>query len=117
MNSGCAVIAYKEIGAIPFLINNNNNGYYYLNFEDLYNKTVELIENKEKRENFSINAYRTISNIWTAENATKNLELLINSIMNNEENPVKEGPGSNAYVVKGRRFYEYYRNRYRKFNN
>ena len=99
MNSGCAVIAYKEIGAIPFLINNNNNGYYYLNFEDLYNKTVELIENKEKREKFSINAYRTISNIWTAENATKNLELLINSIMNNEENPVKEGPGSNAYVV------------------
>lgn len=100
LNSGCAVIAYKEIGGVPFLINNDDNGYYYTNFKDLYNKTVELIKNKEKREKFSINAYRKISNIWTAKNATKNFELLINSIVNGEENPVKEGPGSNAYPVK-----------------
>ncbi len=99
LNSGCAVIAYRGIGGVPFLINNGNNGYSYSNFKDLYNKTIELIENKEKRERFSINAYRTMANIWTATNATKNLELLINSIIKKEENPAKEGPGSNAYPV------------------
>ncbi len=100
MNSGCAVIAYKEIGGVPFLINNNKNGFTYSNFEELYNKTVEVIKNKKLREKISINAYETISNIWTATNAANNFELLINSIINKEENPVKEGPGSKAYKVK-----------------
>ncbi len=99
MNSGCAVVAYKGIGGVPFLIKNNKNGYCYSNFKDLYNKTAELIENKEKREDFSINAYRTISNTWTAINAANSLELLINSIINKQKNPIVEGPGSNAYPV------------------
>ena len=49
-----------------------------------------------------MNAYRTISSLWTAANAANNLELLINSIINKKENPIKDGPGSNAYPVKNK---------------
>lgn len=100
MNSGCAVIAYKEIGGVPFLINNNKNGFIYTNFKDMYNKTIELIDDKELREKISINAYKTISKIWTANNAASNFGLVIDSIINKKENPVKEGPASNAYPIK-----------------
>lgn len=99
MNSGCATVAYREIGGVPFLIENDYNGFAYSNFNDLYNKTVSLINDKKLREKISVNAYKTISEIWTAENATNNFELLINSIVDKKENPVTEGPASNAYPV------------------
>lgn len=100
MNSGCAVIAYKEIGGVPFLIKNNQNGFSYSNFKELFNKTIELINNKQKREQISINAYRTMIEMWNAKNATNNFEELINAIVDKKENSVKEGPASNAYPVK-----------------
>ncbi len=99
MNSGCVTIAYKKIGGVPFLINNNVNGFSYLSFKELYNLTVKVISDKNLREKISINAYKTISEIWTAKNAVKNFEILLNSILNKEENPVEEGPASNAYPV------------------
>lgn len=99
MNSGCVTIAYKKIGGVPFLINNNVNGFSYLSFKELYNLTVKVISDKNLREKISINAYKSISEIWTAKNAVKNFEILLNSILNKEENPVEEGPASNAYPV------------------
>ena len=100
LNSGCVVVADKQIGGVPFLINNNENGFAYSNFKDMYNKVVNIIENKELGEKISINAYKSISEVWTAKNAADSFELLINSIINEQENPVKEGPASNAYPVK-----------------
>ena len=99
MNSGCVTIAYKEIGGVPFLIKNNINGFSYSNFKELYNLTVKVINDKKLREKVSVNAYKTLSEIWTAKNAVKNFEILLNSILNEEENPIKEGPASNAYPV------------------
>lgn len=100
MNSGCATIAYKKIGGVPFLINNEKNGFAYNNFKDLYCKVAKVIENKKLMEDLSINAYRTISEIWTAENAVNNFEKLLNAIIENKKNPIKKGPASNAYPVR-----------------
>ena len=100
MNSGCAVIAYKGIGGVPFLIKNNENGLAYTKFEDFYEKTIEVIKNKELREKLSINAYKTITETWTAKVAVQNFEKLINSIVKGKPNPVKEGPASTAQPVK-----------------
>lgn len=99
MNSGCAVIVYKGVGGVPFLIKNNINGFSYSNFEELYSLTVKLISDKKLREKIVINAYKTLSEIWTAKNAVKNFEILLNSILKEEENPIKEGPASNAYPI------------------
>ena len=100
MNSGCAVIAYKGIGGVPFLIKNNENGLAYTRLDDFYKKTIKVIDNKELREKLSINAYKTISEVWTAKVAVQNFEKLVNSILEGKPNPVKEGPASTAQPVK-----------------
>ncbi len=100
MNSGCQVVANKFIGSVPFLINNRENGLTYTNIKGYYGAVKELLDNKEFGDKLSINAYRTIHDIWTAKNAAKNLGLVLDAIMNNKENEVKIGPGSNAYPIK-----------------
>lgn len=100
MNSGCAVIAYKGIGGVPFLIKNNENGLAYTRLNDFYKKTIKVIDNKELREKLSINAYKTISEVWTEKVAVQNFEKLVNSILEGKQNPVKEGPASTAQPVK-----------------
>lgn len=100
MNSGCAVITYKGIGGVPFLIKNDENGLAYTSFEDFYKKTIRVIKDKELREKLSINAYKTIAETWTAKVAVQNFEKLVNSIVEGKPNPVKEGPASIAQPVK-----------------
>ena len=100
MNSGCQVVANKFIGSVPFLIKNRENGLTYTNIKEYYEAVKELLDNKEFGDKLSINAYRTIHDVWTAENAVKNLGLVLDAIINNKDNPVKVGPGSNTYPVK-----------------
>ena len=99
MNSGCAVIAYKGIGGVPFLIKNNENGLAYTSLDDFYKKTMKVMDDKALREKLSKNAYKTISEVWTAKVAVQNFEKLVKSIINGKPNPVKEGPASRAYPV------------------
>lgn len=99
MNSGCAVIAYKGIGGVPFLIKNNENGLTYTSLDDFYKKTMKVMDDKALREKLSKNAYKTISEVWTAKVAVQNFEKLVKSIIDEKPNPVKEGPASTAYPV------------------
>ena len=99
MNSGCAVIAYKGIGGVPFLIKNNENGLAYTSLDDFYKKTMKVMDDKALREKLSKNAYKTISEVWTAKVAVQNFEKLVKSIIDEKPTPVKEGPASTAYPV------------------
>ena len=99
MNSGCTVIAYKGIGGVPFLIKNNENGLAYTSLDDFYKKTMKVMDDKDLREKLSKNAYKTISEVWTAKVAVQNFEKLVKSIIDGKPNPVKEGPASTAYPV------------------
>lgn len=99
MNSGCAVIAYKGIGGVPFLIKNDENGLAYTSLDDFYKKTMKVMDDKALREKLSKNAYKTISEVWTAKVAVQNFEKLVKSIIDEKPNPVKEGPASTAYPV------------------
>lgn len=89
MNSGCAVVASHAIGSVPFLIENKKNGLIYKDgdFEDFYKKVKILLDNKEKRQELSKNAYFTMSEIWNAENAAKRFISLAQSILDGEKNP------------------------------
>lgn len=89
MNSGCAVVASHAIGSVPFLIENEKNGLIYKDgdFEDFYKKVKILLDNKEKRQELSKNAYFTMSEIWNAENAAKRFISLAQSILDGEKNP------------------------------
>lgn len=94
MNSGCAVVANRRIGSVPYLIQDGKNGYAYNSKKELINKVVKLIEDVELREEMSKNAYYTIRNVWNAENAVKNLLKLYESISSNSKNNIENGPCS-----------------------
>ena len=94
MNAGCAIVANKRMGSVPFLIKNGENGLTYNNYKDLENKVKFLIKNKEQREKLGKNAYNYITEKWTAKMATENLLKLFDSIINRKEFEIKDGPAS-----------------------
>ena len=94
MNAGCAIVANRKMGSVPILIGNDNKGYMYDNYKDLENKVKELINNKKQRDEFSRNAYKYITTKWTANVAAENLISLFESILNNKEIELNEGPAS-----------------------
>jgi len=99
MNSGCAVVANKYIGAVPFLIEDNKNGLIYTEFEEFYDKMKLLIDNNELRKEISKNAYDTIANLWNSERATNNLIQLFEGVLKNNIPEIKEGPASRAIKI------------------
>lgn len=96
MSTACAVVASREIGSVPYLIEDSKNGLVY-NRKDknsLFNCVKRLIENKSFRETLGKNAYDTIKNLWNAEVATDRLLTLIECINNGTPVPYTTGPCS-----------------------
>lgn len=96
MNAGCAVIANKKMGSVPFLINNKENGIIYGKYKELEDAVKLVIEDKELRQKLSKNAYEFITEKWTAKIATENLVELFKSIIDGKEVKIKDGPASKA---------------------
>lgn len=94
MNSGCAIVANKNIGSVPFLIGDNDTGFMYKNYSDFENKVKQLIDDKDLRIKFSKNAYNYVTNKWNASLAAENIIELCNSIINGKESKIDNGPGS-----------------------
>lgn len=101
MNSGCAVVADGNIGSVPYLIKDGVNGLIYksTNWGELYKKVSYLVHNPKEREQIGKNAYSTMLSLWNGEVAAKSFIELCESILNNTENPIKEGPCSNAPLL------------------
>lgn len=112
MNSGCAVIASHAIGSVPFLIKENENGliYKYGDLDEFYKKLKLLMENKELQIKMGLNAYYTIRNIWSAENATDRLLQLIESLLYGKNISFDSGPCSKAEPIKEKDMYSYVKN-------
>lgn len=93
MNSACAVVASHAIGSVPFLINDGENGFIYKNGDedDLFNKVKYLLDNAERRKQMSLEAYKTMTEIWNSENAAKNFMELNKSMMINKLTKVGGG--------------------------
>lgn len=98
MNSACAVVASNAIGSVPFLIENYKNGLIYkdMDINDLYDKTLWLINNPKERRQIQLNAYKTIVEMWNADYAAKCLIKLSNCILNATSLKIDNGPCSKA---------------------
>lgn len=99
MNAGCAIVANKKMGSVPFLIKDNENGMMYEKYKDLEQKVKELLDDKELRAKFSKNAYEYITQKWTSSMAAENLIELFESVMNGKESKIKDGPASKAKKI------------------
>ncbi len=103
MESGCALVASAEAGAVPFLIIDGKNGLSYKNgsYDDMLKKLIYLFENKEKIREFGIEAKQTIDNVWNAGNAASKLLRFCREFLDNgNPRPEKEGPISKAEIIK-----------------
>ena len=94
MNSACAVVASHAIGSVPFLINDGKNGFIYKNAneDDLFNKVKILLDNSEKRKQVSLEAYKTMAETWNADNAVKNLMILVENLNKNKSIILRDQP-------------------------
>lgn len=94
MNSGCALIADHMIGAVPYLVRDGENGLIYRdgNREELFALTEKLLKDREFCARLGRSAYRTITEVWNAENAAKSLWELCGSLgLTGESGRLPEG--------------------------
>lgn len=96
MSSACAVVACREIGSVPYLIEDGVNGFIYDKHgkNSLYSHVKQLIEDKPLREKLQRNAYDSMKNVWNAESATDRLLHLIDCIQKGTETGYTSGPCS-----------------------
>lgn len=82
MNSGCAVIACKKIGAAPYLIEDGNNGFVFSEkkWNQLYHIVKRVLTDPKLRKRIGENAYQTIRSNWNADIASDRLLQIINDI-------------------------------------
>ena len=100
MNSGCAVVASRAIGSAPYLIQNGVNGMLYESGdqEELFEKVRLLLDCPEKATDLGLQAYRTITEQWNAENAAARFLTLAQCLLEGEKlsKPFAEGVCSPA---------------------
>lgn len=102
LSNGCAVVGDECIGSIPFLVEHGKNGRIYKtqNIDSLIQQLSYYFDHKESLDSNCRMAYRTMVDIWTPLTAANNLMVLINSLLNGSDNPIKDGPCSKAYPIK-----------------
>ncbi|WP_455006935.1 glycosyltransferase family 4 protein [Bacteroides finegoldii] len=98
MSSGCCPVSSIETGSTPYLIKDGVNGFSFnlKKKNDLFEKVLWLIEHPEERERMSIEAYKTIRDVWSPKNAAEQLYKLCQSMLQGESYVVEDGPCSKA---------------------
>lgn len=98
MANACALIGSSAIGSVPYLVKNNYNGKVYRdgNMAQLEACVLDLINDPEKRIDISINAYKTMHDVWSPQNAAANFIKLVNDLNSKRECAIVQGPGSKA---------------------
>lgn len=98
MNAGCAIVANIKMGAVPFLIENGVSGFTYKRYKEMEEKVKKLIDDAELRKKLGKNAYVYITKKWTGSIAAENIIKLFDSIINEKEVPILDGPGSKEKI-------------------
>lgn len=101
MNSGCAVVANMQAGAVPYLIRQNVNGIAYPagSYEKMKAAVEYLAGHPGKIREMGQAAYETITGLWNAAHAAEALKDMVDGIREGNFMPKKEGPLSPAPVI------------------
>ena len=112
MNSGCAVVANVQAGAVPYLVRQKVNGIAYPagNYEKMKEAVEYLVENPGELRKMGQAAYETIIRSWNAEHAAKALKDMVEGIKAGAFRPEKEGPLSPAPVVSPGKMFRFMEN-------
>ena len=101
MNSGCVVVANRDIGSVPFLIDNGINGvaYHTKNIEKIADIVENLLKDDDKCTRMGKCAYDTISKLWSPKVASDRLVEVIENMMNGRKTFFDNGPMSQAKIM------------------
>lgn len=108
MNSGCAVVANVQAGAVPYLIRHMENGMIYPggSYKKMEEAVCFLLKHPKEMERMGEKAYETITGLWNAPHAAKELLRMIGELKEGNFMPPKEGPLSPAEVIAPERMYK-----------
>ena len=109
MNSGCAVVAGCDAGAVPFLITPGQNGLIYPHngWEIFYDSLAGLVQNPDETERMGREAYRTVSQEWNAQTAAGRLVNLLEELLAGRITFADSGVLSKAPVIAPGRMYRF----------
>ena len=98
LNSGCAVVASRDAGAVPYLIRDDENGMVYdaCSVDMLFEKTAFLLDHPDEQMRLGVAAYETITNVWNAEEAARRLVEITRKLCQGSLELFSEGPCSKA---------------------
>lgn len=98
MNSGCAVVACEEAGAVPYLIRHGENGMIFKKgYRELLSEVTELVKNPQLCRELGTKANETVTQHWNAEHAAGELLRVIRELQSTGRLvPAEEGPLSRA---------------------
>lgn len=96
MSNGCVCVCSSKVGSVPFLVKDGVNGLVFKshNIDSLYNCVVSVLGKTEKCKKIAEEAYITMRDLWSPENAAKSLIMLSNCLLNGNEITIKDGPCS-----------------------
>lgn len=82
MSSGCAVVGSDKIGAVPYLIEDYKNGLIFKsgNLKSLTQKVALLLDHPKLIEALSIEAYNTMRDLWSPQNAARSFLSLVEAL-------------------------------------
>ena len=93
MNSGCAVVANVQAGAVPYLIEQGVNGIAYPrgSYEKMEEAVRFLLQHPKERESMGLCAYETVSRFWNAEHGAKELLRMAEGLREGRIEPAQKG--------------------------
>ena len=98
MGNGCALVACKEIGCVPYLVEDGKTGLTYEkdNKHELYEKVKLLLENPSKLKEIRIGGNLNMKQLWNPQSAVDALLNLIEELIDGRPCSITLGPCSKA---------------------
>lgn len=96
MSNGCCLVGSNAIGSVPYLVKDNENGLIFqsCNLNSLYEKVLYLIKKPQERERMAKAGIKTMQKVWNPKRAAENFLSLVDSLQNNRQANIKQGPCS-----------------------
>ena len=96
MSNGCVVVGSRAIGSVPYLVQHRATGCIFesKNLDSLHNEVKWLLDNPKQRQIISCNGYERMRNVWSPENAAKNLVMLVKELTGQFHTEIIDGPCS-----------------------
>ena len=98
MANGCCVVSSDAVGSVPYLIEDGVNGRLFRSEDgdSLYQAIYELVVDRQLREQYTRQAYKTISEEWSPQRAAARFLELSACLLDNRPCSIDSGPCSPA---------------------